>query len=605
MRSRIAASLLLVLLAAAGSLAAQVVAPPDSAKADSLRKRPDTLTTTDQLIKNSELGHVQIQPLPLAGERSIYPPGTRRVFTRDSIEWIAAQTIGDLLATVSGVYIQRGGGYGRPEMPTYRARGAGSVEFVVDGMPYGPVGRDTLAVDLSFLSLALYDRVEIISSSSMLRVQLWTRRHDRQAPRTKIGFSTGDLGLARYLASFERRYPSGLGVSLAADYFGINASPGGTGASRITNAFGQLGYLPTAHFGVQAQVLVQSIRRDVLLADGTAAQDTLTDALSGTRTDGQVRASWHQNDTGLGARVDVIAGRTTWRGDSVSRSIGQFGAIAAYRQPTWSAELTAWNQMQWTPIDARLALGWSPLERVSGSIELVEQRHAGDRNSAWATARLGVRLPLDLVAAGTISDGHRVQVPSFLMDSVHRFTDYSATLAFNRRRLGIDVGYVRNDAWHPIAFPEFRHVPLVGPQPVVEWASVHARLAVLGWLTLETRYDHPLNNFLPDGVPPHHALSTATINSRFLHNFPSGIFRLKVQGVMESWSPGVAGRDTTGMAIAQPGATFIRGIVQLQIGSFIVFWDRANTRISKAGYLPGYRLPSLMSTYGVRWEFAN
>ncbi len=603
-RSRIATSLLLVLLAPGASLAAQVVSPPDSIKADSLRKRPDTLTTTDQLIKNSAMALVQLQPLPLAGASALYPPGARRVFTRDSIDWIAAQTVGDLLAAVSGVYLQRGGGFGRPEMPTYRAGGAGSVEFVVDGMPFTPMGRDSLAVDPSFFSLALFDRLEVIHSPSTLRVMLWTRRHDRQATRTKIGLSTGDLGLARYLASFERRYPSGWGLSLAADYFGVNAPPGGSGGSRVTNAFAQVGYLSGAHFGVQAQVLVEAIRRDVLLSDGTAG-DTLTDALAGTRTEGQLRASWTENATGLGGRVDLYAGRTTWRGDSVNRSLGHFGAIAAYRQPTWSSELSIWNQTQWTPLDARAVLGWSPIERVSGSIELAEQRHVGDRQSAWATARLGVRLPLDLLASGVVSEGHRVLVPALVDDSVRRFTDYSATIAFNRRRIGVDVGYVRNDAGQPVAFSEFRGVPQLGPRPVVEWASVHARLAVLGWLTLESRYDHPLNGVLPDGVPPHHALSTATINSRFLHNFPSGVFRLKVQGVMESWSPGLAGRDTAGAAIAQPGATFFRGVFQLQIGSFIVFWDRANMRASKPGYLPGYRLPSLMSTYGVRWEFAN
>ena len=288
MRSSIAASLLLALLAPAAPLAAQVVTPPDSAQADSLRKRPDTLTTTDQLIKLSALGQVQLQPAPLAGVSAMYPPGTRRVFTRDSIDWIAAQTLGDLLATVSGVFIQRGGGFGRPEMPSYRGGGAGSVQFVVDGMPYNPVGHDTLAVDPVFFSLALLDRVETISSPRVLRVELWTRRHDRQAPRTKIGFSTGDLGLTRYLASFERRYPSGWGMSLAADYFGINAPPGGSGASRVTNAFGQIGYLPTAHFGVQAQVLVQSIQRDVLLADGT---ETPTRSLTNSRGHGLMARS--------------------------------------------------------------------------------------------------------------------------------------------------------------------------------------------------------------------------------------------------------------------------------------------------------------------------
>lgn len=606
-----ASALLLGLLATAAPLSAQVRKLPidstraDSSRVDSLAKRPDTLSTTDQLLKASALGRIQLQPLPLIGASSLYPSGTRVIFTRDSIDWIPAETVGDLLATVPGVYVQRGGGFGRPEMPTYRGRGAGSVQFEVDGVPYVPVGHDTLAVDPSFFSLGLLDRVEVTASPAQLRVQLWTRRHDRQAPRTKVGLSAGDRGIARYFGSFERRYPSGWGLTVAADYFGINAPGGGTGADRVTNAFVQLGYLPTPHFGVQAQLLVQAERRDVQLADGTATLDTLTDALSGTRTEGQLRASWHQHDDGLGPRVDLIAARTTWRGDSVGRNIGHFGVVAAWRWPTLSAEWTTWHQTQWTSLDSRLALGWAPLERVSASVDVVGQRHAGNRNSAWVTGRVGIRLPLGVTVTGTVSDGHRVQIPSLLSDSVRGFTDYSAMLGLNRRRFGFEVGYLRNAAWQPVAFPEFRLVPRLGAQPQVEWATAHVRLAPIGWLTLESRYDQPLKGYLPEGTPPHHALSTATISSRFLHNFPSGIFRLKIQGVMESWSPGIAGRDTAGVAISQPGATVLRGIFQLQIGPFIAFYDRANMRASKAGYLPGYPLPSLMSTFGVRWEFEN
>ncbi len=603
--SRIA--LLVVLLAPCAPLGAQVV-KPDSAALDSIaraKSAADTLSTTDQLIKASGLIHIQLAPLPLIGAGALLAEGGRQVFSRDSIDWVASQTVGDLLALVPGVYLQRGGGFGRPEMPTYRGRGAGSVEFVLDGMPYRPVGHDTLAVDASLFSLGLLDRVEVEPSPSRLVVKLWTRRHDRQAPRTKVGLSAGDRSIAQYFASFERRYPNGWGTSLAADYFGINAPQGGTGASHVTNAFLQLGYLPTAHFGVQGQLMVQATSRDLFLADGTETLDTLTDALKGTRTDGQIRASWHADPSGLGSRVDLIAGRTTWSGDTVSRTIGSLGVIAGYRRPTWSAELTTWHQSQWTSLDSRLALGWSPVGRLSGSVELVEQRHTGDRNSAWATARIGLRLPLGLVATGTMSDGHRVTIPSLLTDRVRGFTDYGASLGFAQRRIALDVGYVRNGAWQPVAFPEFRLVPQVGPQPLVEWASVHARLAPLGWLTLESRYDHPLNNYLPEGTPPHHAITTATINSRFLHNFPSGIFRMKLQGIMESWSPGVAGRDTSGTAIPLGGATYFRGIFQLQVGPFIAFYDRSNMRVSKAGYVPGYRLPSLMTRFGVRWEFDN
>jgi hypothetical protein len=145
----------------------------------------------------------------------------------------------------------------------------------------------------------------------------------------------------------------------------------------------------------------------------------------------------------------------------------------------------------------------------------------------------------------------------------------------------------------------------LAPVPETEWVGVTARLAPLSWLTVESFYDHPLKGATPDGAPPHHAWTTATVRSKFLRNFPSGIFDLKVQGVVESWSPGIIGRDAEGEAIALPGATFIRSIIQLQIGPFIAWYDRVNWQASRQGHVPGYPIQTLGTTYGVRWEFAN
>ena len=135
--------------------------------------------------------------------------------------------------------------------------------------------------------------------------------------------------------------------------------------------------------------------------------------------------------------------------------------------------------------------------------------------------------------------------------------------------------------------------------------TVHARLTPLNWLTFETRYQNPLAGVIPDGTPPTHFLSTGTIRSHFLHNFPSGIFDLKLQAVVENWGAGIGGRDAQGAAIALPAATFFRSIIQFQIGPFIAYYDRINLGANRTGYVPKYQIPVAGTTFGIRWEFYN
>src|SRR5205814_1827985 len=159
-------------------------------------------------------------------------------------------------------------------------------------------------------------------------------------------------------------------------------------------------------------------------------------------------------------------------------------------------------------------------------------------------ARVGLKLPYGLHVGGTVSDGRRVQSPALRDAGAQRFTDAQLTAGFSSKLLTVDAGYSSNDAWQPVAYPEFAAIATLAPRPRTEWVTGHMRVAPVGFFTLETVYQNPVSGGSADGFPPQHFLSTATIRSRFLRNFRSGVFDLKLQAVMENWSAGVGGRDT-------------------------------------------------------------
>ena len=163
----------LLLLAPVG-LAGQV---PDSAQPAPTRPsdNPD-----DRYTELQQRVNVQLPVLPRLAEGAPEPGFARIVFDRDSIEWVNAATVGDLLARVPGVFIWRGGRRGTPEVANYQARGATSVQYVLDGMPYVPAGPDSVSVDPALFALNFLDRVEIERWPGRLEVRLYTRQHDRR-----------------------------------------------------------------------------------------------------------------------------------------------------------------------------------------------------------------------------------------------------------------------------------------------------------------------------------------------------------------------------------------------------------------------------------------
>jgi TonB-dependent Receptor Plug Domain len=574
----------------------------DTLPPDSLAQ--DTVDNTARFLKAQEQVAVRVPVLPSPGVTGPRPALTKFVFNRDSIEWANAATVGDLLSQIPGVYLWRGGYIGRPEPVNYQGRGATSAEYYLDGVPYVPAGVDSVAVDPALFSISFLDRIEVERWPGLLRVSLFTRRHDRRAPRSRIAITSGDRGFARYEAELERRANSGLGFTLAADY--LSSPTAAVTGSRYSNTqvWAQGSYVPSSKFGLQYQLVRSAPRRRAFVTSDIVPNDTIGFGYRATRTDAQFRMSLRPGGENVGPGLDLVYARTGWDGSGIAQQVNQIGGYASYRSPVFSVGGSAFHRTRWTSLDARGTLAWTPLPQFSASAEAVHQSHDNSRSSDYVSATAGLQPFRGLSFTGSARIGNQVAAPSIATDTAQDLRDYQVTAGWERERLGLQVSWAHSSAFNPFGYAEFLLIPRIGPVPEVDWLTVSARISPFRWLTFEGWYSDPRKG-LPEGVPPSHSFVTATLRSKFLHAFPSGVFDLKLQAGFETWGTGIIGRDATGAPVALKGATFLRSQLQIQIQSFILFWNRGNLTSTDLTYVPGFRIPSFGTTFGVRWEFLN
>ncbi len=616
---------LLLLALLAGPLAAQ---RPDSTRADSVRAdsvRADTASTdySALFIKSYEEGRNRVPVFPRLGRPALLPALSRMVFDRDSIEWHNAETLSDLLSKVPGVFVWRGGWVGRPEPINYQGRTTASAEFLVDGMPLRALGPDSLGVDPSVLPLSFFDRVEVERLPGQLRVHLFSRRHDRLPPRTRVGVASGDFQIARYIGSLEKRASNGFGYVIAGEYLAVPLRSGDQGGYHNTQTWLQASYAPAGPLQAMVQVFRAGPRRDPVLtvgADGriTTSSDTLIQGLSGKRSDLMASVVYQPRRDGTGFRAALLAGSSSWREDTTTlalaspdghvryldQSVTQLGGQASFRRRTATAEAQVWYRTRWTPLEVRASAAAAPAGRLAASVEAVYQQHDGSRTSRWLTGRAGFLLPLGIRATAMARTGTWVATPARLDAEAVGSTDVGALASIGGPRAAAEVGYWRTGGFRPEVFSTYRTIDTIGPSGSTRWITVSARLAPKQWFVLDGWYSNPIGA-KPEGQAPTHSIVNATIQSKFLPTFRSGIFALKLQGSMESWGTGVLGRDRTGAPIPLQGATFFRAQIQFKIGSFVAYYDRVNFQASRQGYLPDLPLLRLASSFGVRWEFAN
>lgn len=589
-----------------GVLAAQIIEEEedesDAEDQDSLGS--DTVNTTERYLREQAQRNVRVPVLPPLGNEAPRPPLTRTVFTRDSIEWGHAATVGDLLTQVPGVYLWRGGYIGRPEPVNFQARGATSAEYYLDGIPFVPAGIDSIAVDPVLLSLVFLDRIEVERWPGQIRVRLFTRRNDRLASRSRIAIASGDNDYARYDASLERRFASGFGFALGADYLSSPTATGLSSSYSNTGVWAQGSYHPTDWVGLQYQLLRTAPNRRPFIIDNAGVQDTIGVGYKAKRTDAQIRLSLRRHTTDLGLRADIIYARTGWDDPAVDQQINQIGGHVTYRAPRYAIGGSVFHRTRWTPLDVRASAGLNLIGPFSAYGELVHLRHFGGRASDYANLSAGIEPVRGLAVTGTARIGKVVAAPSILTDVEQDVRDFQGMVAWNRARLGFQLAYSRTSGFAPYGYADFPRVPGIAPAPETEWITASVRVAPLQWITLETWYSDP-RGVAPEGLPPTHSVAAATLRSKFLRRFPSGIFDLKLRLAVESWGRGTIGRDTFGVPVALRGATFFRSLIQIQLDRFSIYWDRTNLSSTDRTYVPGFEIPAYGSNFGVRWEFVN
>lgn len=582
----------------------------DSLRADSLRAdslAQDSANSTARYLKAQQRAEVRISVFSRLGAESPQPPLSRTIVTRDSIDWAGAATVSDLLARVPGVYLWRGGWIGRPELPNYQARGSTAAEYYLDGVPYIAAGVDSVAVDPSLFALSFLERVEIERWPGLLRVRLYTRRHDRLAPRSRLGVATGDADFARYLAAFERRSRAGIGFVLAADYLNTGTLTGSASGFRNSQIWLQGSYLRSPRFGVQYQLIRMNTNRAAFVPSN--GSEAIGAGFNAKRTDAQLRLMLRRRTDGFGPGLDLIYARTGWNANeendiALKQQVNQLGGVLSLRQPTSAVSLSGMYRTRWTPLDVRLAGGWAPGGLLSASADAGYQRHRGGRSSQWVGGRVGWAIARDwaLSAAGRL--GSIVAAPSLLLGPAQTIRDVQAALGWQRRRVGFELAVAHTAGFQPPSYQPFFTVPSIGAAPSTNWFTASGRIAPLQWLTLESWYSSPLRG-VREGLPPKHSVSTATIRSKFLRTFPSGIFDLKLQLALENWGAGIIGRDASGAPQLLPSATFFRSSVQVAFGSLQFYWDRTNLAAARRVYVPGFPIPAYAQTIGLRWDFLN
>ena len=576
----------------------------DSASADSAAA--DTFNTTERYLREQAEGNVRVPVLPFLRVEGPRPALTRIVFTRDSIEWGHAATLGDLLTQVPGVYLWRGGYIGRPEPVNFQARGASSVEYFLDGMPYVAAGIDSVAVDPVLISLVFLDRIEVERWPGQLRVHLFTRRNDRLGRPFPDRHCPG----RQQLCPLRRRAGASLHIGswlYPGRRLSELADPGG-GRQHATPTLssGRRGVItPRSWVGLQYQLIRTAPNRRPFVINDAGVEDTIGPGYKAKRTDAQLRLSMRKELNELGPRADIIYSHSSWDSDSLDQQIDQLGGLLSYRTSRFSLGGSAFHRTRWTPLDARINAGLNPVGPFSASAELVHLKHFGGRASDYATLAAGLEPLRGLALTGSARLGKMVAAPSILTDPEQDVHDLQAALGWSRARLGFQVSYARTSAFSPLGYADFPEVPQIGPSSSTEWITASVRIAPLQWLTLESWYSDPVGDVAPEGLPPTHSVNAATIRSKFLRQFPSGIFDLKLRLSLETWGTGVIGRDSLGAPIELHGATFLRSLIQVQLDRFYIYWDRTNLGSTALTYVPGFRIPSYGSNFGVRWEFEN
>jgi hypothetical protein len=572
----------------------------DSARAvpaqDSLAA-PDSAATQEApapLVLSTPQPEVPVGPLP---------PYTRYVFTRDSLLWSSAETLGELLAEIPGVYLTRSGFLGEPTYVQYGGRGGSALKIFWDGMEWVPLGNDTLFAEPSQIPLINIRRVDVVVGPARLDVYLVSERHEQQATRSVVRIASGSFSSAAYSGMFQYHWNSGITLDLAANFHGTDG-PNQQAKSSQFDLWAKVGWMPSDKVGATYQIVRRAFDRGEVAANGEPA----IPELKGARTDYLLNFFVGSRADGLGVRAEGGLASSSWNPDSAAtlpeERVRQAWAGLRYARPSWSAGIRGRLADARTTGSVEGQLGWVPLRGIVLAGDAFWKQHEGDRTSKGAHASAGLYYGFASLM-GEIAFADAVQAPALLSDTAISTSDWSVKAGVDTKWLTGYAGLARRDAYDPLPYPDLPVIPDLSPSPAATYAIADLYVRPTRWLTLAGWYSDPVAGETADFQPPKHGRWEVTVRSKFWPTFRSGVFDLKLMLGSESWSTGTAGLDGAGQPIVLPGATFYEFYVSFQIVTFTGFWNLRNTRLTDAQYVPGLEYPSSAQYFGVHWTFSS
>jgi hypothetical protein len=542
-------------------------------------------------------------PLPIApGPR---PVGSRYTFTTDSLLFSNARTLSDLLAHIPGVYVARGGWYGQAEPVLFGGRGAGmqALEVYWDGVPYLSIGRDSLALDPARIPLAPLERVDVIVLPAQLRVYLVTARPRSTAPLTQIGISTGELGIAGYRGGYAVRSRSGLGFSFVFDQNSLDGNGTATTTSfSSTDLWFKADFVePGGRIGASFQVLSSAWRR--------GGESGRVDPWRQQRRDQVFRFFAAQRGNGLGLRFAGTIGSSSIDKDTTvaKRALYQTSLEVSQTWPGASAVATGRFGYAGAPTQFDIEGGWMPVQRLTLAGSARHSTYTGNHSGDRAQLTAGLSLPLGFGVRGEFAWSHDVRAPLDRSDSVRqRTTDVAGWLRWDHPRIMVEVGRGRRDPFTSLGFEAgIAPVDHLGPTPATQFVAAHASLQPLPGVWLSGWYFNPVVGG-GDFEPPHHARFSAAFYSKFWRVYKSGIFALRAEVAVESWSRSAfGGQDSSGTQLRLGGASFAETNFEFQLAGVTLFWIIRNSNGMRANYVQGLSHPKSVQIYGARWFFSN
>ncbi|MGH7530658.1 MAG: Plug domain-containing protein [Gemmatimonadales bacterium] len=570
------------------------------AEADTTARR-DTTTAADTAAADTLPAFLPtfaapIRPGPL-------PLGSRYTFTADSLLFTNARTLSDLLRHIPGVYVVRGGGYGQAEVVLYGGRGPAALEVFWDGFPYVPLGRDSVYLDPARIPLAPLERVDVVILPAQLQVYLVSARTRSTAPLTQVGIVTGDQDIAEYRGGYAKRTRSGFGIAFLYDQNSIRGSEANT-TSEFTTADIAITaeYIPPGgRVGASFQMLTASWSRE-------PTADARVIGWKQQRRERRLRFFVAERSDGLGYRLEGTLATSEADGDSLVPNRMVSGAVLAVSRTWRRANLVASAQLGAAGLPSEFAAraGWLPVSWLTLAASARHRAYGGGRSGQRAHVTAGLALPFGFSARAELAWRRDVQAPLVRTDGRQAAVDVAGWLRFDQPWLQVEVGRGIRDPFTPLDFARgISTVDRLSPTPRTEFLAGHATLRPLPGVSLSAWHFDP---FVGGGdfEPPHQTRVAATFHSKFWRVFRSGVFTLRGEVAIESWSSwGLGGLDSAGVRRSLNGATFVETTLELQLVGATIFWIIRNVNGMRGSYVYGLGYPKNTQLYGARWYFTN